>query len=429
MEQNLFSIIGLLKQAKIREMQETNTEILHSSPEYAYWKNKLNEDSDCKQYKRFKKVKNDHKRLCPNRSDFKSHSKWYGEVGQYYTYKDHLYNIAGNVRKSAQNNRVYCAASRKYKVLFESEKSANNFIKYNSDDIREQNGYAPIRSYYCPICGGWHVTSQPEDHTIEDDHMCHAEYVLMAVRKMHTENEKRKLIAKQETIKTNQTNECQSSDANYQKLILLHNDFIGYYSAKNFKSAIETYDELVSFVKENEIDKIYSSKVENVLKNAKRAFIKLAIEQDDLTELYNYDCLDHDDYVKVLMLVNIRRQIITFDNELANGNIDKCREIYESISGIQDIEFIPSANKMVKKFLDRASQVFASIQTTDAQMRDYLSSCIDRYIAAYQIGDEYKCQQIQFELTMCDVDGFGSTIKDVYYNALNLMQGRLSTAC
>lgn len=44
-------------------------------------------------------------------------------------------------------------------MLFESEKNALNFIKFNADEIREENGKAPERAYYCDVCIGWHVTS------------------------------------------------------------------------------------------------------------------------------------------------------------------------------------------------------------------------------------------------------------------------------
>jgi len=57
---------------------------------------------------------------------------------------------------------VYCRETRRQKILFESESKADNFIKFNADEIRESSGYAPVRSYYCISCGGWHVTHLPE---------------------------------------------------------------------------------------------------------------------------------------------------------------------------------------------------------------------------------------------------------------------------
>ena len=46
-------------------------------------------------------------------------------------------------------------------MLFESKAKADNFIAYNSEGMLEENGKAPVRSYYCELCGGYHVTSNP----------------------------------------------------------------------------------------------------------------------------------------------------------------------------------------------------------------------------------------------------------------------------
>ena len=56
-------------------------------------------------------------------------------------------------------NRVFCLAYGHHKMLFDNEQAANNFIKYNHDEILEENGKAPTRAYYCDVCSGWHVTS------------------------------------------------------------------------------------------------------------------------------------------------------------------------------------------------------------------------------------------------------------------------------
>ena len=58
-------------------------------------------------------------------------------------------------------SRVYCPECGRQKILFETEKKALNFIKFNSEEIEEESGRAPIRAYYCEFCGGWHVTSSP----------------------------------------------------------------------------------------------------------------------------------------------------------------------------------------------------------------------------------------------------------------------------
>ena len=55
-----------------------------------------------------------------------------------------------------KHNRVMCADCGKQKMLFESESKANNFIKWNGDDIDAHGGV--LRAYYCPSCGGWHIS-------------------------------------------------------------------------------------------------------------------------------------------------------------------------------------------------------------------------------------------------------------------------------
>lgn len=58
-------------------------------------------------------------------------------------------------------NKIFCVACKRPKMLFESQAKADNFILYNKEEIEEENGKAPVRSYYCRLCGGWHVTSNP----------------------------------------------------------------------------------------------------------------------------------------------------------------------------------------------------------------------------------------------------------------------------
>ena len=55
--------------------------------------------------------------------------------------------------------RIFCPFIGRAKMLFESREKAENFIKYNSSEIRENGGCVPIRAYYCGGCGGWHITS------------------------------------------------------------------------------------------------------------------------------------------------------------------------------------------------------------------------------------------------------------------------------
>ena len=62
-------------------------------------------------------------------------------------------------------NKIFCVSCKRSKMLFESQAKAENFILYNKEEIEEENGKATVRSYYCRLCGGWHVTSSQSEIT------------------------------------------------------------------------------------------------------------------------------------------------------------------------------------------------------------------------------------------------------------------------
>ena len=64
------------------------------------------------------------------------------------------------ISRTAPKHRVFCPSANRQKLLFETERKALNFIRYNGDAIEKENGYRPIRAYYCACCGGYHTTSQ-----------------------------------------------------------------------------------------------------------------------------------------------------------------------------------------------------------------------------------------------------------------------------
>jgi hypothetical protein len=57
-------------------------------------------------------------------------------------------------------SRIFCRDSGKSKILFETEKKADNFIRFNAEEIASASGFSPVRSYFCISCGGYHVTSK-----------------------------------------------------------------------------------------------------------------------------------------------------------------------------------------------------------------------------------------------------------------------------
>jgi hypothetical protein len=61
-------------------------------------------------------------------------------------------------------NRIMCPDCGRQKMFFESESKANNFIKWNKEDI--ENG-DKLRAYYCPACCGWHISHQEYNKNME----------------------------------------------------------------------------------------------------------------------------------------------------------------------------------------------------------------------------------------------------------------------
>lgn len=59
-------------------------------------------------------------------------------------------------------NKYFCPDCGRTKMRFETEKEANTFLKFNADEIEEETGKRPIRSYYCIACNSWHITSKKE---------------------------------------------------------------------------------------------------------------------------------------------------------------------------------------------------------------------------------------------------------------------------
>ena len=72
------------------------------------------------------------------------------------------------ISRTAPKHRVYCPSANRQKLLFETERKALNFIRYNGDTIEKESGYRPIRAYYCHCCGGYHTTSQRHNTLTEE---------------------------------------------------------------------------------------------------------------------------------------------------------------------------------------------------------------------------------------------------------------------
>ncbi len=52
-------------------------------------------------------------------------------------------------------------------MVFETEKKAQNFMKFNNQNF--DTDVVPVRAYYCSACGGWHVTKRKTWNTKKED--------------------------------------------------------------------------------------------------------------------------------------------------------------------------------------------------------------------------------------------------------------------
>ena len=57
------------------------------------------------------------------------------------------------------NKRIMCPDCGHPKMLFETERKANGFIKWNGGELHVPEG-CELRVYFCPSCCGWHITHQ-----------------------------------------------------------------------------------------------------------------------------------------------------------------------------------------------------------------------------------------------------------------------------
>lgn len=89
---------------------------------------------------------------------------------------------------------MFCRDCHRVKMLFDNQEKADAFILRNQEQIKEESGYSPKRSYHCIVCGGWHVTS---GDTFNEADPGKADKVLTAYRSLNMASQ---LLSRAETL-------------------------------------------------------------------------------------------------------------------------------------------------------------------------------------------------------------------------------------
>jgi hypothetical protein len=107
-----------------------------------------------------------------------------------------------------RKNRVFCRDCERNKMLFDTEKKANNFIAFNQDEIKAETGFAPQRSYYCIFCLGWHVTSIKEEIGISKNEVLLEKYL----REKEEKKERKKTVPEKKENKVSEKDRFSNED-------------------------------------------------------------------------------------------------------------------------------------------------------------------------------------------------------------------------
>ena len=117
-------------------------------------------------------------------------------------------------------------------MLFETEKKAQLFIKFNGDSITDD--VSKLRTYYCPACCGYHISSKPVNpkgyHNTE-----------RMIKNYHKDTDK-----KANDILNDPNNELYKKCSPYIEKV--HNE---YYNGKN--QQLYTLEQYIKFTYSNEL--------------------------------------------------------------------------------------------------------------------------------------------------------------------------------
>lgn len=124
-------------------------------------------------------------------------------------------------------NKVFCKDCERTKMLFETKKKAENFIKFNNTEIEKESGYSPQRTYYCIFCAGWHLTSIKDKIGISKKEQLLEQFLIAKENKQDlspiTKNSKTGIQEKRNIIMHEFESKIKDMDNSQKELFFTHN--------------------------------------------------------------------------------------------------------------------------------------------------------------------------------------------------------------
>lgn len=257
-------------------------------------------------------------------------------------------------------NRIFCYGCKKSKMLFPTKEKADNFIAYNKEEILNETGKAPVRSYFCELCAGYHVTSNPSAE--EGERMD-----LAIQRKWDSYMESRKDIDEIKRIQRLISERIENAKR-----------------ALNFGLAGDAEDLIdICEIDLDDLKKLASSEVSVMKCSSKISVMRAKIEK--VKEYMNFDesqilmALEDDSFrqsgitrinlVNILTVKRISKLLASINSHLENHDHIKaeplpsqCRELINDFAG-------DGKNTMKEKYLDIVAELESRIKTSKERHR------------------------------------------------------------
>ena len=353
------------------------------------------------------------------------------------------------------NNRIFCIGSKRPKMLFETQSKADNFIKFNSEEISSQSKKAPTRSYYCSFCCGWHVTSVVEEERAKhDDESDEKLWEVIALASKSKKKIKEKKIEEIGTIQKSKSRKFPGTEQVYILRVIAERIDK---TAARVESALVTanieklrlnFSELIELEKElrarsnefgidvSSIDKRYNkiAKYKQLfdevfdyfVDDTKRKDFLKEISDEDFTNLKNIIINNIDIVSKIkFCFEQIRTKSIGFDSK----EIEQlCNEIIT--------EYIPklkgATSKLKKKFKQDAKKILSNVSHTQNSINNHYKNLLltiikhlEEAYKAYKYNDFELCK-ILINKAECLLPDVTSDVELTLYNQILNLKGFLN---